>query len=403
MVSKLRSGRTAPVSGFAACILLLALAPPALANPYTPNKLGDHVPNGCTHSDCTLREAITKANNHAGADTIVLRGGKIYNLGLPGDEDLNATGDLDILHSLTIKSSSKKLATVDANGIDRVFHTGPSGVANVIFKRLRIRHGSVPSSFQGGGVLVALGKVRIVQTRISGNSASTGAGVEAQDTTTIIKSTISGNRGIGDALGAGLDVSGATARVVGSTIAGNTLARDGGGVEARGGASVSIMNSTIANNRANQDGGGINTGGGTVVTLSSVTVARNRADADNSSGGTGGGLTNTGGSSEINVKNSIVALNTVGTSGANPDCSGPFNSAGVNLLTDLTGCSGFATPPNILTSHPRLGSLGDNGGPTKTIALKAGSPAINHAGSGSPSRDQRGVKRQNPDIGAYER
>jgi hypothetical protein len=55
---------------------------------------------------------------------------------------------------------------------------------------------------------------------------------------------------------------------------------------------------------------------------------------------------------------------------------------------------------------PKLGSLADNGGPTLTMALLPGSPAID-AGSavGAPATDQRGVARpQGPgvDIGAFE-
>lgn len=88
-------------------------------------------------------------------------------------------------------------------------------------------------------------------------------------------------------------------------------------------------------------------------------------------------------------------------SGSADDCKGTFSAAGVNLLTDVTGCSGFGS--DIVTSTPKLGPLAANGGPTKTIALRAGSPAIGKAGSGSPPRDQRGVKRVDPDIGAFER
>jgi len=58
--------------------LALALAPSALANTYVANKTGDHAPNGCTHSDCTLREAIIKANHHPGPDTVELRSKKTY-------------------------------------------------------------------------------------------------------------------------------------------------------------------------------------------------------------------------------------------------------------------------------------------------------------------------------------
>jgi hypothetical protein len=51
----------------------------------------------------------------------------------------------------------------------------------------------------------------------------------------------------------------------------------------------------------------------------------------------------------------------------------------------------------------RLAPLAANGGPTRTIALRRGSPAIGAARAGSaPRRDQRGVRRVDPDLGAFE-
>jgi hypothetical protein len=62
---------------------------------------------------------------------------------------------------------------------------------------------------------------------------------------------------------------------------------------------------------------------------------------------------------------------------------------------------------------PRLAPLASNGGPTKTHALLAGSPAIDRGdNSGAPAADQRGVARPRDgdgdgtsvvDIGAFER
>ena len=55
--------------------------------------------------------------------------------------------------------------------------------------------------------------------------------------------------------------------------------------------------------------------------------------------------------------------------------------------------------------NPKLGKLARNGGPTKTVALKKGSPAIGEAKrSTAPGKDQRGRKRdRRPDVGAFER
>jgi len=58
--------------------------------------------------------------------------------------------------------------------------------------------------------------------------------------------------------------------------------------------------------------------------------------------------------------------------------------------------------PGITFADPLLGPLQDNGGPTQTMALLAGSPAIG-GGANCPALDQRGVARSNGcDIGAVQ-
>ena len=94
----------------------------AAGNSYVPNKTGDHPPNGCTHRDCTLREAVIAANAHPGRDTILLAR-TTYDLSIPrtGEDDPN-TGDLDVSDPLVIKHKGKGRAVIDANHIDRVLH-----------------------------------------------------------------------------------------------------------------------------------------------------------------------------------------------------------------------------------------------------------------------------------------
>src|SRR5438874_17299 len=50
---------------------------------------------------CTLRAAIMEANAHAGADTIVLKGGETYTLTVPGGTQGDAAGDLNVTDDLT--------------------------------------------------------------------------------------------------------------------------------------------------------------------------------------------------------------------------------------------------------------------------------------------------------------
>jgi hypothetical protein len=83
-------------------------------------------------------------------------------------------------------------------------------------------------------------------------------------------------------------------------------------------------------------------------------------------------------------------------------------SGGQNLIGNNAGCStafnaATADFVNAAASPVSLGSLANNGGPTKTISIGKHSKAKNHAGSDAPTRDQRGVKRSDPDIGAFER
>jgi len=114
----------------------------------------------------------------------------------------------------------------------------------------------------------------------------------------------------------------------------------------------------------------------------------------------------------LTLKNSIVA----GNSGADrPDISGTFITGGYNLIQHSAG--GTVNDP--MQKHqtdiagerlPTLGivlQLNTNGGPTPTMALQAGSPAVNRipAASCDSATDQRGVKRPQQgacDIGAYE-
>ncbi|HXF11181.1 MAG TPA: choice-of-anchor Q domain-containing protein, partial [Desulfuromonadaceae bacterium] len=185
-------------------------------------------------------------------------------------------------------------------------------------------------------------------------------------------------------------------------------------------------------NGANAVGGGIYNAG--TLTLLQSTISGNRAIGGN--GGSGyvsatfngyngvSGIGNGGGIFNVSncvVRNSLIALNTVTNGGFspmvnnNPDLAGSFTSQGNNLVS-LTGDSqGFVNGINAdlvgttaAPINPLLGLLANNGGLTLTLALQAGSPAID-AGSDAiaGTYDQRGsgfprISGQHIDIGAYE-
>jgi hypothetical protein len=97
-------------------------------------------------------------------------------------------------------------------------------------------------------------------------------------------------------------------------------------------------------------------------------------------------------------------MNTLLANNLPSNCSGTITDASHNLSSD-SSCA-FTGIGSMNNTDPKLGPLADNGGPTLTMALLPGSPAINAATAiGAPTADQRGVTRpQGPgvDIGAFE-
>jgi CSLREA domain-containing protein len=440
-------------------LVVLWLVPTAGATTYTVNRTGDPVPGACTPSHCTLREAVRAANLHAGADKIVLVSKGPYILQRPSTaEDGALDGDLDITNSpLQIVHTGKGRATIDAKKIDRIFEIFTGAPTTLI--GLKITGGDNPSSADGnGGGIRTYANLRIVNSAVVGNIArgsdGSGGGIQAMDgRLTILKSSVSfnvadtsgafdianhgvviedslftGNRanfaGVSYMYGDGksrierttmsknhstsetgtiyFSESAGSIQVLRSTISGNTAVTDGGGFSARNG-TVLIVNTTITGNRAGGNGGGL--WALTPTRLNSVTIVRNVANSDNFGGQLGGGVYVLDDTLPMQISNSLIALNTLG-SGARSDCGGdPVASLGHNLISKgpAGGCNGFDKTGDLIRSNPKIGLLKKNGGPTKTIALLKGSPAINKAAASSPSRDQRGVKRgKKPDIGAFE-
>ena len=179
-----------------------------------------------------------------------------------------------------------------------------------------------------------------------------------------------------------------------------------------------MTNCTINNNAATQDGGAIDNINHAILNLSNSTVSGN-------SGVLTGGLVNEGSQVGVTVKSSIIALN----GGSSPDVRGLFQTAGFNLIGKRDGSTGFTAPTDLTGTtaaplDPKLdpNGLQDNGGPTKTIALLCGSPAIDKwlrcSLNGSLTTDQRAtgfarvfddavvsnaIGGDGADIGAFER
>jgi len=115
----------------------------------------------------------------------------------------------------------------------------------------------------------------------------------------------------------------------------------------------------------------------------------------------------------INIRNTIVASNTALY--VNKDVQGPFVSGGYNLIGVTNQATGFGATGDQLNANPVLGPLGHYGGTTLTMALRAGSPALDKGNSFGSGSDQRGIswplddgaignasRGDGTDIGAYE-
>ncbi len=275
-----------------------------------------------------------------------------------------------------------------------------------------------------GGGLLNYGTVTLTNCTVSGNSAyEDGGGLGNYGIATVTDSTFTGNSAD---IGGGLwnySSNYSTATVSNSTFTGNS-AYIGGGIY--NGGTATVTNSTFTGNSAGYGyGGGIyngdigNESGGT-ATVTNCTFT------GNSAGYGGGGIYNwegfaNEGVGSLTLNNTIVAGN-ISTSDNNIDGqvqpTSAFNligdGSGISNLTDLeepdlSNLIGTTAAP----LNPLLGALADNGGPTQTMALLPGSPAID-AGSnalavdanGNPlTTDQRGLPRivnGIVNIGAFE-
>jgi CSLREA domain-containing protein len=328
----------------------------------------------------------------------------------------SGAGGIDSHGSLTLTNSS----VVDNDGTGIVQHNHAT---------LRVTRSTVADN-TGAGIENLGGELVLTRSSVMSNrngGVQVEWGTSSLDLAKITDNTTSGS-------GGGISLFRGMLTLTNSTVARNS-AEDGGGVANIGG-DLDISRSTLNNNTASNRGGGIfstvddNFGrlSGT-VTLTNSTVSRNAADQ-------GGGIENSDrlGGAGVEVRSSTIALNTASDAGGGvhngedgfesvnrvslvntivaknsapvgPDAVRAF--ARFSLIGDGAGSGISNTNGNLMGVDPRLGALADNGGPTRTHALLAGSPAIDAASAtDSPATDQRGVARPQgagDDIGSYER
>jgi len=135
-----------------------------------------------------------------------------------------------------------------------------------------------------------------------------------------------------------------------------------------------------------------------------MTLSRCTLSGNSSTSGLGGGINSyDNDTTETIVENSIIA----GNSSSDVDYTGPtntFTSLDRNLIGSGNATGAFTAHGDITgNTHPLLAPLGDYGGPTPTMLLLPGSPAIDAGAITAATADQRGFPIVGtPDIGATE-
>ncbi len=275
--------------------------------------------------------------------------------------------------------------TISGGGKVGVFNIG-SGVAASL-SGMTITGGSA----SGGGGLFNSGTATLTDVTVSGNSAFICGGLDNYGTATLNDVTVSGNSASFGGGGGLLNLIDATATLTDVTVSGNSAA-NGGGLVNYGTATLTDV--TVSGNSAKYGGGLFNYG---TATLTDVTVSGNSSQV-------GGGLYNF--KSTATLTDTIVAGNGGGDiGGTNVAVSSAYNLIGTG------GSGGLSNGVNhniVLTGSevPSLAPLGNYGGPTQTMALLPGSPAIGKGiGVSTIATDQRGATRATSgavDIGAFQ-
>lgn len=360
---------------------------------------------------------------------------------------ITTTGTVNI-SNLTVGG----LGAFDVTNVGTGIQNSNTGTVNITNCTISYNLNNTTVNALGGGIRNDSGTVQIINSTIEfnavggdNNQISLGGGIyNGNGTVVAVNSTFNHNnadRGGGIFNGA-TNMSNGVVSATGCTFHDNGASFDGGGISSFSG-TVNVTNSTFYENvayakrvgslnGASGEGGAIYNANAGTLNLTNSTITANFS-AFGGSGVYNNSLTN----ATANVKSTLIAGNyggigIVGSTstqaiiGASPDVNGAFNSGGFNLIGAKDGSSGFAAATDKKGTvasplNPKFDPKGlrNNGGPTQTIALMTGSPAIDKGTSmgltGTLTTDQRGSPRtvnktgvtnasggDGTDIGAYE-
>ena len=341
---------------------------------------------------------------------------------------------LTITISLNIAGSGAAETIIDGGHFGTVIYL-PNSSAEIALSGLTVRNGYGHDTYPGGidnnGALTI--NKSVIRKNESRGGVARGGGIFNGGSLTINDTTLELNVVVGGCRtcsgnGGAINNTGAL-YINNSTVINNSAPAYGGGIASFTG-SVTINSSNISRN-SGLWGGGIYLSGPAIINNSTfygnnaqyvgggivlsgeedfILVLSNSTLSGNSATYGGGDIDNYYVGTAI-LQNTIVANS---LSGGNCGGLDPITSNGYNLSSD--GSCNFTGPGDLNNTDPMLGPLQHNGGPTQTMALPSGSPAID---AGNPAgctdgqgnllkTDQRGKPRPDKedtggcDMGAYE-
>lgn len=341
--------------------------------------------------DLSLREAINASNGFIGGNVIEFDTGGVFSILQTIPLSL---GQLNIRDEVSVLGPGASRLTIDARERSRVISIDngvPLSQIDVFIEGVTLYRGLIDNAFDGGAGIRNFENLTLVNSVVdqsfSDGDYTRGIGIYSSGgNLTISGCAIINNEVLGASpFGAGIysdtDLTGTQTTIVNSTISGNRiLATDGGG----GGAGLMIY-----------DG---------LTVIQNSTISDNEAFASHGSGVASYGdvLTRT------EVVSTIIADNTGSDVEFISGSSNSFQSNGHNLIGSGNAISAFGNNDQTNVSAS-LGPLWSHGGPTPTHSLLAGSLAIDQGiDPVGLSFDQRGVPFQRNvggvvDVGAYER
>lgn len=358
---------------------------------FTVTTLADNESDGCLVNQCTLREAITDANNTAGSNTIN------FQAGLTGTITLTM-GQLIVSNNMTINGPGARVISVSGNNASRVFLIATpilGGDFTASISGLTIRNGAaVPVgniAGDGGGILngallgLLSGKstLNLTEVAILNNEATSfGGGIATRlgADTNITRSLIAGNTAnalpvpTSDIGGGGVSNEAlSTTTITNTTITNNTSLAAGGGILNAAGI-VNLTNNTISHNKSVLLGGGVVSLVGVAPPLG-VTYLRNTIIAKNDALFT----TNIISSDVLGVLGSFQSLgnNLIGN---NFSAEASFSASVFVGTTPQPNASADLVGNVVIANQiidPLLGNLQDNGGQTDSRLPSTMSPVMN--------------------------